>query len=313
VRLKGVASLLGCTVAALLFALPAGAAVIVTRNAKNVRLETDNQGRAMVLYTQGGRQWHVFYSGAINAKQPNPVVRQVKFKVDYSGGRGQWKHFQNTCRQYDGPKLTYFLTGCKASDGSYWALQVWQRQLPNTGYVPWTSAQKVYEVRLSHWRGPLAQLDVYQDWVNGNRNEGLFGRATYLGKPIFGYHTTSAGAPLDTYGELIYVDTFGSAYGSGWRRENSFVPHKGSGMFCYGFYPYSTYPGYPRQRSTALVGTGKQYRLTLTGPGVTPDVAVLVNGLGKYDPGDQTQVDLQTEALAKLRLMARIFGDHLCG
>ena len=156
-----VVSLLCCILPALA-AGPAGAAEIVTRDAQNVRLATDNQGRALVTYSQGGRMWHVFYSGAINARQPSRVDPQVKFKVDYSGGRGQWKTFKNTCRSYDGPKLAFFLTGCKASDGSYWALQVWQRLLPNVGYVPWTSAQKVREVRISHWRGPLAQLDALQ-------------------------------------------------------------------------------------------------------------------------------------------------------
>src|SRR5215471_4991705 len=59
---------------ALSAAAPARATEIVTRNAKDVRLATDNHGRAMVTYEQGGRMWHVFYSGAINAKTPNRVV-----------------------------------------------------------------------------------------------------------------------------------------------------------------------------------------------------------------------------------------------
>jgi hypothetical protein len=45
---------------ALSFALPAGAAEIVTRNATRIHLSTDNRGRAMVSYFQGGRMWHVF-------------------------------------------------------------------------------------------------------------------------------------------------------------------------------------------------------------------------------------------------------------
>ena len=224
-----------CCILPALGAGPAGAAEIVTRDAQNVRLATDNQGRALVTYSHGGRIRHVFYSGAINARQPSPVDPQVKFKVDYSGGRGQWKTFKNTCRTYDGPKLAFLLSGCKASDGSYWALQVWQRLLPNVGYVPWTSGQKVREVRISHWRGPLAQLDVYRYWINENRNQGIFGRASYLGQPVYGFRTTSSGVPLDDYGRLIYLDTLDSAYAPGWSRETSFVTHKASGMYCYGF------------------------------------------------------------------------------
>ena len=101
--------------------------------------------------------WHVFVSGAINARTPNRTVPQVHFKKDYSGGRGEWRHVKNTCKPYDGPELAWFLRGCKASDGSYWALQMWQRMLPNVGYVPWTHGQRVWEVHISHWTGATAQ------------------------------------------------------------------------------------------------------------------------------------------------------------
>ena len=253
---------------------PAGAAEIVTRNATQIHLATDNQGRAMVTYCQRGRMWHVFYSGAINARPPSQGATQVKFKVDYSGGRGQWRHFKNTCRPYDGPTLAWFVTACKAKDGSYWALQAWQRMLPNVGYIPWKHEQKVWELHISHWTGETAQLEAYTDWVYGGRFHEVFGRATYRGQPIYGFRTTHSGKPLDTFGRLVFLDTLGSAYGPGWKRENSFVVHKPSGMFCYGFYPYSTYGSYPHQRSQKLTGNGEKYRLTLSGPGVTPDVTM---------------------------------------
>jgi hypothetical protein len=185
--------------------------------------------------------------------------------------------------------------------------------LPNVGYVPWTSAQRVWEVRISHWSGPIAQLQVYADWVYAGRFQEVFGRATYWGKPVYGFHTTTGGNPLDTYGRLIFLDTFDSAYGTGWRRENSFVAHNPSGMYCYGFYPYSTYGGYPHQRSAKVTGAGKRYRVTLTGPGVTPDVAVYIDGLPKYDPRNPTLFDLESQMTDKVRAMAREYGDRLCG
>ena len=115
----------------------------------------------------------------------------------------------------------------------------WQRMLPNVGYVPWKHEQKVWELHISHWTGETAQLEVYADWVYGGRFHEVFGRATYSGQPIYGFSTTHSGKPLDTFGRLIFLDTLDSAYGAGWKRENSFVVHKPSGMFCYGFYPYS--------------------------------------------------------------------------
>jgi hypothetical protein len=53
-------SVVSSAILALLFALPAGAAEIVTRNATQIHLATDNQGRAMVTYFQRGRMWHPF-------------------------------------------------------------------------------------------------------------------------------------------------------------------------------------------------------------------------------------------------------------
>jgi hypothetical protein len=263
----------------------------------------------MVAYYQRGRMWHVFYSGAINARPPSRAAKQVKFKVDYSGGRGKWRHFKNTCRPYDGPTLAWFVAACKAKDGSYWALQAWQRMLPNVGYIPWMHEQKVWELHLSHWTGELAQLEVYEDWVYGGRFHELFGRATYKGQPIHGFKTTSSGRPLYGFGRLLFLDTFGSAYGPGWMRENSFVVHKPSGMFCYGFYPYASYGNYPPQRTRKVAGNGKRYRLTLSGPGVTPDIAWVGNGLPDYNPKDPALFDLEAQMSAKVRAMAAQYGE----
>ena len=312
-RLAAAGSLVMCVLIALLGARTAGAAEIVTRNATQVKLAADDQGRAMVSYYQGGRVWHVFYSGAINARAPSRSGAQVKFKVDYSGGRGQWRRFANTCRRYDGPKLPWFVAACKASDGSYWALQAWQPKLPNAGYAPWTSAQTVSELHISHWTGPVAQLEVYTAWTFGGSVHSIFGRGTYRGQPIFGFKSSPSGVPLDTFGRLVYLDTFASAYGSGWRHENSFLLHKNSGMFCYAFNPTSTYGGYPHQRTKKLAGNGKKYRLTLSGPGVTPDVAWVGDGLPAYDAGNQTLVDLQTQMTAKLKEMVATYRDTECG
>ena len=58
---------------------------------------------------------------------------------------------RNACRPYDGPELQWLVTACKAPDGSYWAVQAWQRMLPNYGLAP-TPKQAVWELRLSHWK-----------------------------------------------------------------------------------------------------------------------------------------------------------------
>src|SRR5207253_4975912 len=108
-------------------------------------------------------------------------------------------------------------------DGSYWALQAWQPYLPHRGYRPWQASQTQWELHISHWTGPLAQLEVYRDWAFGGEAHDLFGRLTYRGMPVHGFGTANNGAPNDRYGRSLYIDTFDSAYGPGWRRETSIV------------------------------------------------------------------------------------------
>lgn len=268
----------------------ASASTLVDRNAKNVRLAVDGNGRALVTYRVGSRARTVLAWGAVNS--------DVRLKLDYSGGRAA-KSVQG-CGRYDGPPLAWLITACKAPDGSYWALQRWQRMLPNLGYRPWTAIQSAWELHLSHWSGPLPELDIYLDWVYGGRYHHLFGRYTYLGKPVHGYRSTSTGVPLDPYGRNIYLDTFNSAYAPGWKRENSFLAHKPTGTFCYGFFPRKSY----YDKSTRPAGHGQRYRATAIGPGVAPDVSWEHIGLGAFDAQYEADMNRFGDVL--------LAGDRLC-
>ena len=261
------------------FAGSASASQLINRDVRNIQLAVNNKGEALVSYrTMRGTQ-HVLAWGAINARQPNRAIKQQRFKLDYAGGWRKyhsqyWKTFGKGCGAYDGPALAWMVTACKAPDGSYWALQKWQVQLPDLGFTPWTTGLRQWELHLSHWTTDLAKVEVWQDWIYHGRFRHLFGRYTYLGKPVYGFGTTHFGAPTDGYGRLLYLDTHNSAYGSGWRRENSFVAHNPSGVFCYGFFKhnagaggYAHPPGFSGIRPE---GYGDMYRLTAKGPGVTP-------------------------------------------
>jgi hypothetical protein len=259
-------------------ALPAAsqASELIARDAKDVTLRVTARGQAVVGYRAKGRQWSVVAWGAINARHPAEGVPQVGFKLDYSGGwRSQGRvlarHFVNACKPYAGPPLAWFVTGCTMPDGSHWALQAWQRGLPNLGLEPWKPLQASWELRLSRWQGELPKLELWTNWAYSRQFHHVFGRLTYLGQPVYGWRSSAKGSPLDSYGRNIYLDTLNSAYGSGWRRENSFLSHKASGTFCYGFYPHDPYPGYPATGKRPE-GKGERYRATVVGPGVLPDV-----------------------------------------
>ena len=78
------------------------------------------------------------------------------------------------------------MAACAAPDGSYWALQAWQRTLPDLGMLPWLSTQRTTELHLSHWSGAVATLEAWTDWIYSGRFHHLFGRLTYDGQPVYG-------------------------------------------------------------------------------------------------------------------------------
>jgi hypothetical protein len=267
-----------------LAALPASASAsqMIDRNARAVRLAVNAKGTALLTYRARGRTHHVLAWGAVNARVPTRGARQVAFRVDYSGGWGSqrrlvWKSFRNVCGPYQGPALEYLVAACTAPDGSHWAIQKWRRMLPPYGFRP-TGAESAVELHLSHWAGELPEFVVKQDWVYSHRFDHLYGWLRYKDQGVYGFRSTRFGSPLDTWGRNVYVDTFNSAYGRGWKRENAFLTHRTSGAFCYGFFPH-TWRG---QRRPA--GDGQVYRATVMGPGVTPILFWEQSALPTFDP-----------------------------
>jgi hypothetical protein len=258
--------LLGVVVAVALAIVPwAGASQSLDSATSGATLKVNAKGEALITYTAHGRLKHVLAWNAVNAIAPSRGHKQVEFSLDYAGGYGKyhkayWKTFSGVCLPYDGPALVFEIAACKAPDGSYWALQAWSRALPDYGVTP-NGRQGEAELHLSHWTGALPLLTVTADHVPGKYDE-LFGTYVLNGKGIFGYKASSSGVPEDSFGRNIYIDTFNSAYGAGWKRENSFLSHSPNGTFCYVFGRHRGHPA----------GDGTKYRATVEGPGVTPDV-----------------------------------------
>jgi hypothetical protein len=267
-------------------------------------LAVNAKGEALVTYRRPAAPLRrVLVWGAINARTPDSGLSQVRFKYDYAGGWGKyrrlvWRTFRNACKPYDGPELPYLVGACKAKDGSYWALQLWQRGLPLLGFDSWLPDQSAWELHVSHWSGGLAELDVSTNWTYDRTWEGLFGRLSYGGKPVYGGGSTKGGNPIDRYGRNVYIDTFDSVYGPGWKRESGILVHRPSGTFCHSFVPQKPFAGYP-SNATRPAAPGKLYRVTVMGPGVTPVITWEGKGLGKFtasDPTDELK-DRQTNEL----------------
>ncbi|HEX4518791.1 MAG TPA: hypothetical protein VH063_04325 [Gaiellaceae bacterium] len=312
----------------------ASASQLVDRNATGVHLQLNAKGEALLTYESKGVFHHVLAWGAVNALPSTVGGRQLKLRLDYSGGyekyfkenpaalalRAEYRKIKGTrgyllspvvrqlqqtqqaadtywqtafhggCRAYTGPAIAWAVLTCTAPDGSYWAVQQWQRELPDYGVTP-TAAQAVQELRLSHWTGPLPVLTVHTDWSWRHWNH-LYGTLAYADDPVYGFSSTTAGNPLDGFGRNVYIDTFDSAYGAGWKRENSALTHRGTGVFCYSVNPH---PGHP-------AGTGTAYRVTVIGPGLTPDVEWIGSAPGPYDAVADAAANAQIAAL----------GDSVC-
>jgi hypothetical protein len=283
-----------CLVAVpVLFASAAAASELIARKATNVKLEVSRSGsQALLSYTAAGRHWYVLASGAVNALTPSRGKKQVSFTLRRSTTRPA---FKGSCGRLsvNRVKITSQVTACTVGGVQNWAVQEWQRALPNFGVAP--SAFKAQpELRLSHWTGPLPQLVLKSDWSYAGKWEHVYGYLSYRGKGVYGFGSTRFGTPTDSFGRNIYLDTLDSAYGTGWERENSFLTHNPTGTFCYDLSPHRA----------GLTGAGKQYRATVIGPGVTPDIATVVDSAGAYDAA--------ADAVANQDLTSLMPNDRLC-
>jgi hypothetical protein len=285
-RLALLALLLACGLA--LSGAPAHASQTLDRNVTGVLLAVNAKGEALVTYTRpNGQTRRILAWGAVDAVAPDPNVPQQRFKLDYAGGWGKyhkaayWRTFKNVCRAYVGPALVYGVTACTAPDGSHWALQSWQRDQPLRGVAPFLPEHMAWELHLSHWTTSLAELEISPNWTYGGMFQGLFGRMLYRGQPVYGFKTPNR-SRSDRNARYLYIDTFNSAYGPGWKRDGAKVTHLGSGGFCYSFAPLlKPPPGYPY--IPTVPGNGERHRVSAMGPGVTPDVMWEGAALGAYD------------------------------
>ena len=257
------------------------------RNMRNPTLRVNAKGEALISYVrENGQARHVLAWGAINARYPNPTIPPTRFRFDHAGGWRKyghpvWRSFRDQCRPYDGPALVWVVAACKAPDGSYWALQSWQRVQPMRGFPAFRPGHMKWELHVSHWTGPLARLEVSPNWTYGGRWQGLFGRLLYLGKPVHGWRTPSP-TVRGAYARYVYIDTLNSAWGPGWKRAAAKVTHNPNGGFCFSFVPDRPPPGYPN-RDIRPPGNGERHRVTAMGPGVTPVIQWEGLGLGSYD------------------------------
>ncbi len=320
-RARLVIAVLVAAVAAFAVAPTAFGSVLIGRNATNVQLRVirdNHQLKSLITFQSHGQENIILAWGALNARA-HPTcgklhgrpcgpaqVQMSHLRLHRSGHFA--KHIlglPNLCKTYDGPKLKYWATGCKAPDSSYWGLQSWIR----LGRVCTRADKGASELRLSHWSGPVAQLHLFLDWftphphaTNPIRFDHIFGWYSYNGKPVYGLNWTPTGVPTDGYGRVIYIQSrntmcHGSAAGANgmtmgvWDHDEDGMSLPIHGQTCHTYGPKGT---------KHYLSTGDTYRATAMGPGVTPDVSWGPTVMPTvFDPVYEMQMQALQRKLAK--------------
>ena len=195
-------------------------------------------------------------------------VPQVEFEVDDTGGREtRWRRVTRVPQRLPAvrrPAARHVVTGCKAPDGSYWALQRWQRLAADARRRPVAAGHTAVELHLSHWTGPLparglAELDVRRPLAGPLRT------ADVSGEPVHGFRTPSR--PVATPTRRSSTSTrFNSPYGPGWKPDTGDrAPTSGTAPSVTASSPQALPPGLS-VAGGARAGNGERHRVT-HGPG----------------------------------------------
>ena len=155
---------------------------------------------------------------------------------------------------------------------------------------PLAPAAVQLELHLSHFSGELPKLEAFSNWTYGGRWQGIFGRYTYLGQPIFGYGSNAKGVPKDKYGRNLYIDTLNSAYGPGWKRESGILTAQEHWHVLPQLRPAASVRRLP-ESGLRPAAPGERYRITVGGPGVMPVMQVEVPGLDQADLRRDDEID----------------------
>jgi hypothetical protein len=136
----------------------------------------------------------------------------------------------------------------------------------------------------------------------------IFGSLTFAGIGVYG-PGNRYGSPTNEFGRNVYIDTFDSDYGLGWRRVMGVLTQPPNGTFCYEFSKKGGSDG------KTGVSTENFYRMTVIGPSLTPVLRKAIKGPTfayggpNYNPlKEMWGTNFSTEQASALRQQALTMG-----
>jgi hypothetical protein len=182
-----------------LLPLPAEASIKIAGDARNPSFRVNAAGTATVIWRTA--------AGARRTAIVRPTGQLIYGRAA-SGG--------DVSEATTAVSIPMALSVRRTPDGRFWGLQSWRRL--KGGPV---------ELRFSRWRDAPTKLVVRTTCCRWG-SEVVYGKATFHGRPIYGYSYTPQGVPLDRFGRNVYLDTF---RGGSWRRMMGIIAKRPTGNF----------------------------------------------------------------------------------
>jgi hypothetical protein len=211
----------------------ARASTTVARGVQRPALKIDARGYAEVSWTEAGARRF--------------LVVPPRGKL-LPGGRLDGRDVSRNARAT--VRLPFVRAVRRTADGRFWALQAWAKTPKNP-----------VELRFSRWRGAPTVVELEARCCESEAR--LEGRATFHGRPVFGYSRTPEGRRLRLF---AYVDCFGCPVApAAWSRLIGVALRAPDGRFSLQLRP---------------AWQGVRYRATVEGPNIgttyAPDASTVV-------------------------------------
>jgi hypothetical protein len=193
-------------VGALVLPVSAQASIKIAGRAHDASLRVNAKGYATISWTTSR-----------GARRSAVVAPSCKTTWDRAASGKDVTH------ESDEVKLPVLVELRQGPSDRFFALQSWRRL--KDGPV---------ELRFSRWFGNPTKLPIRAVCCKWG-SEMVKGRATFHGKPIYGYSNTPEGVPLDKYGRNVYIDFM---KGGKWHRAMGILTHRPTGRFSLWIRPY---------------------------------------------------------------------------
>ena len=294
-----------CSPSSLLLALPgvASAAQLIDRNATGVQIRVEREGRGDADLPQGQRGEARPRLGRDQRDRADGGRAPAEVQARLLGRLGHVPHglledFPGSCGRYDGPALPNIVAACKAPDGSYWAAQSWPQPLPNLGFTPWSPELRANWLEVSHWtvRSRSSRPARTGCTAGASRRSSAATRISAR-RSTASARRASARRPTASAASSISTRTTRCTVGLATRE---LVRHSQPDRRLLLRLLLVRSDEGRLQASARLDGEarprrGEKYRLLASGPGVTPNVATIVDGLHAFDPANPADVAWQTQ------------------